>query len=155
MHHKRNQMSDFVEIYKLQYERIAQHENQRLTFSNFVVAITAAVLTFSSEIELQVKPLPFLLTALLLILINFIAIQFIEKSRFWIKHHQARAHEIIKDHLPEIGKTIAKIDKQNSDEDSFRRPNLQKNLHITIIIITAAYSLFTIWPKLSLLVCSA
>jgi len=31
---------DWKEIYKLQFERIAQHENQRLAFSSLVVAIT-------------------------------------------------------------------------------------------------------------------
>ena len=148
-------MSDVVEIYKLQYERIAQHENQRLTFSNLVVVITVAVLTFSAETKLQAEPLPFFLIAILLVLINFIAIQFIGKSRFWIKHHQARAHAILSEHLPDISGIIKSIEKPNSDADSSRRPNLQRNLHLTIIIITTAYSLFFVWPIIASFVCSA
>ena len=148
-------MQDAVDIYKLQYERIAQHENQRLTFSNIVVATTSASLAFSTGTKLQADLIPCLLMAILLILINLIAIQFIAKSRFWIKHHQARAHAILNEYIPEVGRTISSIEKLNSDNDSFRRPNLQRNLHIAIIVITSAYGLFSIWLKIVSFVCSA
>lgn len=148
-------MLDFVELYKLQYERIAQHENQRLAFSNLVIAITAAALAFATETKLQSDLVPFLLLTILLVIINVTAIQFITKSRFWIKHHQARAHAILHEHLPEAKKTISSVEKINSDNDVSKRPNLQRNLHISIIVITIAYSLFIIWPKISPIVCSA
>jgi len=145
---------DFVEIYKLQYERIAQHENQRLAFSNLVIAITTTALAFATETSLQSNPVSFFLLIALLVIINITAIQFIAKSRFWIKHHQARAHAILNEHLPEANKTISKIEKINSDNDLYKRPNLHKNLHITIIVITILYSLFIAWPKISPIVCS-
>ncbi|MCF5884377.1 hypothetical protein K3H38_15710 [Aeromonas veronii] len=113
-------MPDFVEIYKLQYERIAQHENQRLAFSNLVIAITTTALAFATETSLQSNPVSFFLLIALLVIINITAIQFIAKSRFWIKHHQARAHAILNEHLPEANKTISKIEKINSDNDLYK-----------------------------------
>jgi hypothetical protein len=42
---------DWRIYYKLQYDRIAHHEQQRLTFSNIVVAITAFLVTFGFSIQ--------------------------------------------------------------------------------------------------------
>lgn len=148
-------MQDWIEIYKLQYERIAQHENQRLAFSSLVIAITTAAVAFSAETELHTKILPFLFMAILLIWINFTAAIFVSKSRDWIKHHQARAAQILEDHLPEVKLTIAKIKKPDSDKDPGRRPNLQINLHIAILAIVIVYVLFSAWLELSKYVCSA
>jgi len=40
----KNEDLHYIDLIKLQYERIAHHENQRLTFSSLVMALTTALL---------------------------------------------------------------------------------------------------------------
>ena len=139
-------MSDaWRDIYKLQYQRIAQHENERMRFSNVVIVVTSAVLAYSSKLD---ATLPqncslALVVGLLLIAINFTAIQFISKSRYWIKFHQRRAKNLLESNAKEIFESIYSVEKIDSDDDVFRRANLQKNLHIVIILITIIGILFS------------
>jgi len=58
-----------------------------LAFSSLVITITIAALAFFLEEE-KADELLFFLMAVLLLIINFAAIQFIEKSTIWIKLHQ-------------------------------------------------------------------
>ena len=149
-------MPEWAEIYKLQYERIAQHENQRLAFSSLVVAITTGALAFiSAETKPISNPIQFFLLTSLLVLINVTAVQFISKSRSWVKHHQTRARAILIKFSPETYQVIETIKKTNSDQDQFRRPNLQRNIHLIIIAITLISALNFSWPYIKPLICSA
>ena len=147
-------MAEWTDVYKLQYERIAQHENQRLAFSSLVIAITTGVLAFiSSESKPISSPFQFLLLISLLLTINITAIVFISKSRYWIKFHQERAKELLTKFSPEISDIIKSIEKTNSDKDKFRRPTLQKHIHLIIIAITLFYALNYSWPYITQLIC--
>ncbi|EOT1169150.1 hypothetical protein NMY27_08390 [Cronobacter dublinensis subsp. beijingensis] len=44
MNPMKNEDLHYIDLIKLQYERIAHHENQRLTFSSLVMALTTALL---------------------------------------------------------------------------------------------------------------
>lgn len=91
-----NEDLHYIDMLKLQYERIAYHENQRLTFSSLVLTIIAAMFTFflskSNDISQGVSY--FLLG--FLILINVFAAIFIIKSWQWVKFHQERARFLVK-----------------------------------------------------------
>lgn len=143
-------MSDiWIEIYKLQYERIAQHENERMRFSSVVIVVTSAVLAYLTKLDpviIQDGSLTFVI-GLLLITINFTAIQFISKSRYWVKYHQKRAKALLESNSPENLNILYNVDKKNSDEDVFKRPNLQKNLHLVIILITTIHMVFSIYKN--------
>ncbi|ELY2797275.1 hypothetical protein ACP6QU_001048 [Cronobacter dublinensis] len=44
MNPMKNEDLHYIDLIKLQYERIAHHENQRLTFSSLVMALTTTLL---------------------------------------------------------------------------------------------------------------
>lgn len=146
-------MAEWTGVYELQYERIAQHENQRLAFSSLVIAITTGALAFiSSESKPLSSSFQFLLLISLLLAINITAIVLISKSRYWIKLHQERAKQILIKFSPDISDIIDSIEKANSDKDKFRRPTLQKHIHIIIIAITLFYALDYSWPYIAQLI---
>lgn len=132
-------MSEAVEVLKLQYERVAQHESNRLVFSNMVILITTAVLAYSGETKFHESPIPFTVMMALLLLINFSALIYIKRSRFWVKHHQERARVILALFLGSIKFAIEKVEKPNSDKDFFRKENLEKINHIGIIMVIVIY----------------
>lgn len=139
---------DWKEIYKLQYERIAQHENQRLAFSSLVVAITTGALAWVAAEKTIPNAFQMLVLVVLLILINYMAILFVDKSRFWIKHHQKRAKNLLALGPPAVIAAIGSVDKIESNDDKKRRPNLQRNLHKYLIVCTVVYALSYIWRVL-------
>jgi len=141
---------DWKEIYKLQFERIAQHENQRLAFSSLVVAITTGALAWAASEKSVPSAYQTIVLMALLILINYMAILFVDKSRFWIKHHQERAKKLLALGSPDVIAAIASVDKIDSNNDKSRRPNLQRNLHILLIACTVLYVL----PVVCRAVCS-
>lgn len=147
-------MNDWLEVYKLQYERIAQHENQRLTFSSLVIAISTATLAFaSSNLSSSLNLIQFSLLLSLLIAINIFAIQFVSKSRYWVKFHQERAKKLLAGATEDIKVAIEGVEKKNSDKDVFRRPNLQKNLHLCTIVVIVLFALSYSWSFIKPLVC--
>ncbi|MCR4456995.1 MULTISPECIES: hypothetical protein [Pseudescherichia] len=154
-----NEDLHYMDMLKLQYERIAHHENQRLTFSSLVLTITAAMFTFflseSNDISQGVSD--FLLG--FLILINLFAAIFIIKSRQWVKFHQERARFLLKKYNEALfnsvyndadtkSKNTIEEDvlphpplKKSSKFDFLKRPGLQSYLHVSIIIIFTIISL--------------
>jgi UDP-N-acetylmuramyl pentapeptide phosphotransferase/UDP-N-acetylglucosamine-1-phosphate transferase len=139
---------DWKEIYKLQYERIAQHENQRLAFSSLVVAMTTGALAWVAAEKALPDAFQILVLVVLLVLINYMAILFVDKSRFWIKHHQHRAKNLLALGPQAVIDAIASVDKIESNEDKKRRPNLQRNLHKVLIACIVVYALPYIWRML-------
>lgn len=79
----------------------------------------------------------------------------ITKSRYWIKFHQRRAKVLLESNSKELFETIYSVDKVDSDDDVFRRANLQKNLHIAIILITLIGATIFIYPGLKSMICGA
>jgi len=60
MHPLKNEDLHYIDKIKLQYDRIAHHENQRLTFSNLVMTITTTLLTILVRISNLKYALPFI-----------------------------------------------------------------------------------------------
>lgn len=150
-----NEDLHYIDMLKLQYDRIAHHENQRLTFSGLVLTITAAMFTFFLSINNSISQdvIHFLLG--FLILINFFATIFTIKSRQWVKFHQKRARFLLKKYNEALfnsvyndadtkSKNAIEKDvlsdpplKNSSKLDFLKRPSLQAYLHASIIIIFA------------------
>lgn len=132
MQNKTAQAVEWKEYYKLQYERIQQHESQRVQFSGLVVAgsITALVLLLRINDSVSSDGLAY--AAVSISIVNIICIFFVLKSRFWVKFHQKRAHLILKEYQPELTALIIEKGpkKPNSDVDLFSRVNLQIYLHL-------------------------
>jgi len=142
---------EWKDIYLLQYERIAQHENQRLAFSSLVIAVTTGALAWVTADKVVSNTFQMLVLVVLLVLINYMAMLFVDKSRFWIKHHQARARKLLALGPPELIAAINSVDKVNSDDDKNRRPNLQRNLHKFLIVCTVVYALPYMWSVMLVL----
>lgn len=138
----------YIDIIKLQYERVSHHENQRLTFSSLVLTITlalmTAILTFNNEVKFSFS----LVACFLLISINYIAVVFIRQSRVFIKLHQERARFIMRKYNPSLFSALYNDEgvvsltesenerpplKKDSNKDSSRRPELQIFLHKLLI----------------------
>ncbi|GEK54517.1 hypothetical protein [Pseudoalteromonas espejiana] len=128
----------WVDIYKLQYERIAQHENQRLIFSNIVVVISTAILALFIKSTEELSIISNIWLAMILVFLNAVASIYIKKSRSWIKFHQNRARKILKASNPEIMKIYEDENKPDSDQDKERRPNLQIIMHLVIVFLGLA-----------------
>jgi amino acid transporter len=131
---------DWRIYYKLQYDRIAHHEQQRLTFSNIIVAITAFLVTFgfpfNNNTFLYVN---IVMTSAFAIIINIGAIIFIDKSRHWIKFHQERARKIGEIAFSDISEEMSNVSKIDSDFDLWNRTEIQKLTHKVIIILLIVY----------------
>ena len=137
-------MSDdsWKDLYKIQYERIAKHEDERLRFSGLVVIITSAVLAYLSKIDVVNVPILLLMRGFL-VAINLTAIQFIRKSRYWVGFHQKRAKALLENNSEKLFIQLYSVEKKDSEGDLFRRPNLQINLHNAILVITILHILIT------------
>ena len=158
-----NEPTHYIDILKLQYDRVAQHENQRLTFSGVILTITSAVFTVLLSLNNSFAGAAFLFLTLFLVIINIFACVFIYKSRGWVKFHQERARFILQHCNPELMKVVYndKKDKKenctetgnavnaplpplkkNSNDDLLKRPGLQLYLHATIIIFLICFALY-------------
>ncbi|EKY3117842.1 hypothetical protein SMY46_000561 [Cronobacter turicensis] len=138
----------YMDFIKLQYERIAHHENQRLTFSSLVMALTTALLPVLFVVDNKPGTAVIIYVCALLIIINWIAIKFVSKSREWVKLHQGRARYILNKYNPDLARNIYNDEgtappsdpaeqrpplKRDSDKDTSRRPSLQIYLHAFLI----------------------
>jgi len=131
-------MEYWFDYYKLQYDRIEQHENQRLLVTNFILAISTAIFLLGSKIE-NISVAHSLILSVIIILLNYLAIEFINKSRYWIKFHQKRARTILEHNDKEMLNIINTVEKIDSNQDIKRRPQLQKNIHYLLMILAVAY----------------
>ena len=77
-----------ADYYKLQWERIVHHEDQRIRFSSMIAAASVAgigiIVKFTSETNLG----NLIVACVVLSAANILAIIFCRKSRRWIKYHQ-------------------------------------------------------------------
>ncbi|HGC6390869.1 TPA: hypothetical protein ACI00M_004079 [Cronobacter dublinensis] len=148
MNPMKNEDLHYIDLIKLQYERIAHHENQRLTFSSLVMALTTALLPVLFAVDKTPGSTVIGFACVLLIIINCIAVKFVSKSREWVKFHQRRARHILNKYNPELaasvyndGNNASPADsmeqlppsKRDSDKDPARRPSLQIYLHYFLI----------------------
>lgn len=130
---------NWLVCYKLQYERIAQHESQRLIFSNMVLVVSCAIFSFGSRFDNELSIFSSCYLAILVSAINWVAIKHTSKSRFWVKFHQKRAKELLEKFDGELLLTLNKVKKPDSNKDPRRRPELLKMLHETLIILSIIF----------------
>ncbi len=143
---KKAAIQDWRDYCRLQYERIAQHENQRLTFTNVVLVVSSALLLFGARLP-DPSALNITLLSLLIIAINYAAMKFIDESRHWVKYHQDHARYARRKFAPDLpGVQLPPADappeltpspqeKKDSDRNPFRRAELQKLLHGALIVL--------------------
>ena len=132
-------MEHWFDYYKLQYDRVAQHENQRLLVTNFIVAISTAIFLLGTKIDGMNNLYYITILSIIVIALNTLAIQFINKSRYWVKFHQFRAKIILHHNDEKMLKVINQIKKRDSNKDKRRRPQLLKGIHYILIILALAY----------------
>jgi len=129
----------WIDCYKLQYERISQHESQRLIFSNMVLVTSCAIFAFGSRFDNELSIISSLYLATLVGAINWVAIIHTSKSRFWIKFHQKRAKVLLEKYDSGLLLTLNQVNKPDSNNDSRRRPELLKMLHMILIILSFVF----------------
>ena len=133
---------DWRIYYKIQYERINYLEQQRLTFSNIVVVVTALFVTFGFSVqESYLLWSKIVITSIFIVAINISAILFINKSRYWIKLHQERARKIREVMFNGLNEIMEEIPKTDSNLDPLRRAEVQKLIHKIFIILSFVYPL--------------
>lgn len=109
-----HRQTDFaVAYYQNQYERIDKLETQRLTMTNIVISITAAVFAFSYQNTDSLSFANGLVLPLIVILANLMAMLHIQRCSQYMSIHQARAHRC----LNHFDKEVAQI--QNAPELKF------------------------------------
>ena len=128
------------EYYKLQYDRIAQHEDRRMQFSNIAVVTSSAVITIGIRLDCSQAFWISIVLAALLIAINVSAIQFINKSREWVKFHQDRARKILETYASDLNEKVVKtVDKPDSSKDPNSLIQIQKRLHMSLVALAVLY----------------
>ncbi|MDH0063388.1 hypothetical protein [Leclercia adecarboxylata] len=151
-----NEDLHYMDMVKVQYERMAHHENQRFLFSSLVMTVTTTLLTILFAVDAKLTFKITTLASVLLIIINIFAILFIIKSRYWIKLHQGRARHIIEGYNPRLAESVYNDEgskkqhksflprpplKLDSNKDYSRRPNLQILLHLALIIAVFVFAI--------------
>lgn len=133
--------------YLLQYERIAQHEGQRLQVSNFVVAGSVVGLGVVATDPSHLSTAAFFVP-IAIVLVNALAIVYAWNSRKWVKFHQSRARAVLYRLSPSLWKfqsddfaiqlpggeeTVSKVD---SDRAAFRGQLTQSYIHGVLMAIS-------------------
>lgn len=148
----KNKERDFYQAYYLlQSQRQSQHETNRLTVSNFILAgsLVALGLAFSSKYVSS-----FQLTVLLVavVAVNLLAMLYAARSRTWVKVHQARANhalEALSEDLYNMQKGIdpKKLMSERSGDSWWfnwtRSDRVQTGFHV-VLILAVGFAAF--WP---------
>jgi uncharacterized membrane protein len=133
---KDNDLIEYASVYyRHQYDRIAKLEEQRLIFTNIVIALTAISLTFGYSSTKKLTIISGIGIPFVLILLNIFAYRYIKITREYMKAHRARAKEVLKKFALEI----YKIDKSISLPPLFLRFGLgkiQSLIHISLILLS-------------------
>ena len=124
-----------LDYYKLQWERIASYEDQRMRFSSMIAAASIAgiglLARFFDEISIEGT----VVACMAFTAVNVLALIFSVKSRVWIKYHQNKAHNIAEELESGLMNILKSADKPDSENDPFRSERLFKYLHWVLIIV--------------------
>ena len=142
--------SEFVRLYyEHQYDRMAKHEEQRQTISNFVITLTVVALTFgfsnlalfnSQQANSQPTALPEknlivgLFLPVAIILINLFAIIYIRRSFSTGTIHQKRANRILELYAPYL-RQIATDVSWSRKGTWWSRSVIEILIHVVLIAI--------------------
>ena len=114
----------FRTYYLLQFDRIDKLESKLESYSNLILTISAAILTFGYSTDYaqgnEVKNL----VPLIVVSLNGFGILFALRTRDFIKMHQRRARLVLLKCAPEFSQINSMVPKPDSDNDFFRRNNL-------------------------------
>jgi len=136
-----NQEEVLRSYYRLQYERVEQHETHRLQVSNYVIAASIVGLGFlgSSRGRSGAAWAGF---AVVIALINLLAILYTMRSRYWVDRHLNRAHMALHQ-LSQRLWDLQEVEDREFDEKRHVGPRLQR-LYRSHLIQSAIHLLVAI-----------
>jgi len=141
------QFANFRMYHQSQYERIDKLEARREFFSNFVITLSSAIFVIGFSDIAKLNAVNGTLLPSMIVLMNWVSIIFIRKSRIFIKMHQDRAKGAREMFAPELNQINQKVGKIDSGKDRFRREMLYIYVHILIIVITISASIYILMKK--------
>lgn len=142
-HEIKNEERDFYQAYYLlQSQRQSQHETNRLTVSNFILAgsLVALGLAINSKYASGVQLMSLVISV---VAVNLLAILYARRSRIWVKVHQTRANYALKAlsmdlHNMQAGIDLEKLKKVRSGKSSLfnltRSEFVQIYFHVVVIL---------------------
>jgi hypothetical protein len=130
--------------YEHQYDRLAKHESYRLTISNYVLTISAAVFTFGYKDITRLTLITGIGLPLIIIIANAFAILYIDRTKVFISVHQDRAREILSRYAPEL-KAVDGIYKWPKGGFLQIEKGLHQLLILAVLIPLGIYLYQTIW----------
>ncbi len=126
---------DFVRMYyEHQYDRLAKHENYRLTLTNYVLTISALVFTFGYQNTTQLTVINGIGLPLIIIVANVFAVGYVDRTIDFTNAHQNRAREVLKRYAPEL----IEINNTHTWRKSGllrNRRTIEKGIHRLLILI--------------------
>lgn len=136
---------DYRLYYQHQYERMKELEQQRLIMTNVIVTISVLAFTLAFSDICKLNLVNGVGLPIVVIGANFIAVMWNKRSREFIKLHQQRAHEALKEFAPEVEELDKRKAKRDSDKDWFRRPSLQSYLHGLLMMLAVLPIVLYLW----------
>ena len=129
--------SVYVQMYfEHQYNWMKKLENEALTITSLVIALTAAILTYGFSDGKVLAPTTAIGISILMAVINLFAIAYTIRVDFFYHVHQRRAKEVLKIYSPNLYKLDRSI-AQNPPGDRFwRRRNIHLALHFVLILVS-------------------
>ena len=132
---KNRTKDEYVKMYyEHQYDRLAKHENYRLTLTNYVLTISALVFTFGYQNTAQLTMINGVALPLIIVIANVFAIGYIDRTIDFTNAHQNRAREVLKRYAPEL--------IEINETHSWRRSGLirsririEKGIHRLLILV--------------------
>ena len=120
--------------YEHQYDRMAKHEDNRLTITNYVLTVSALTFTFGYQNADQLTAINGIGLPVIVILFNIFAILYIERSAEFMNVHQDRARAILELYAPDLQRLS---EKHTWRKGNFLRTNrgMQKGIHFLIILV--------------------
>jgi len=140
---------DLRMYHQLQYDRIAQHEQQRLSVSSFVVGFSILSFTIGFNDIRQLNLINGLFLPIIISAANYFAAVYAEKARYFVKMHQDRAKEVRAMFAPELNQINSSVGKVDSNTDRLNRTNLQMYMHYLFIVVAIATIVIYILQTLS------
>jgi AraC-like DNA-binding protein len=131
----RNDTASYVSMYyEHQYDRIARHEQMRLTISNTALGISAIALTFGFSSSQGVNVVTGIGLPVVVIAVNIFAILYFRRSVDYTRAHRERAKRI----LELYAQDIYKVDQETQWSHGFGRfwsdRRVQVYTHVVLIL---------------------
>lgn len=89
-------------FYEHQYERMKTLEEQRLSITNYVITVSALAFTFGFKDVTQLTLLNAVGLPLIIVIVNWFAMAYIDRSARFIHTHRKRAKEVLHEFAPKL-----------------------------------------------------